>query len=383
MPARIRTTWTSRKADDPRAMNQDHLSRQPAADQYDIGGPSEFAEDVAPADWKGQARNEIGMPEIRPESLKQAAQFSVLKDRAALCLKIAAKLLGKKASESLIEDQAIALMNMGDHGVISTLGRIAASQEDSEDTEDEDEGQEKQAQDQSDEDEVQDKQAGEMPPQFKENAEKKQEEAAEKAEKKEAAQEEQADEAQAKQAQEEQQDQGQAKQAQEQIAQQIQQLAQQLQSLQQQLGQQTADQVVQQQIAQQQAPVAQQQPQVAQQQIQEDTSVLDQLLAQDEVQAPMANEDIELFGGAFDTEAAQLGDEDQTLQAIFAGGQETQDALAAQGCVTASAPVRTVGTRPTVGVARIASASSRSAGSQDSSLDSLWSAPPDVSSAFR
>ena len=52
---RERTTWSRQTiasqlrkvAEDPRAMNQDHLQQQPAADAYVIGGPSEFAEDSA------------------------------------------------------------------------------------------------------------------------------------------------------------------------------------------------------------------------------------------------------------------------------------------------------------------------------------------------
>ncbi len=61
---RERTTWnreiartaSGRTAEDPRAMNQDHLKQQPAPDDYVTGGPSEFAEDVHPSagTWKAE-----------------------------------------------------------------------------------------------------------------------------------------------------------------------------------------------------------------------------------------------------------------------------------------------------------------------------------------
>jgi hypothetical protein len=82
---RERTTWsrnsvkqaaTSKRAD-PYQMNQDH--KQPAADEYTIGGPSEFAEDVDDTsrwedEYKGGqvARNEIGMPEMRSDTFNHS-----------------------------------------------------------------------------------------------------------------------------------------------------------------------------------------------------------------------------------------------------------------------------------------------------------------------
>src|SRR4051812_46625455 len=84
---RERTTWNreaiakfaaaiSKKAEDPRAMNQDHLKEQPSADKYVTGGPSEFGEDVHPSTgtWKAEysggevKRDEIGMPEVRKDT---------------------------------------------------------------------------------------------------------------------------------------------------------------------------------------------------------------------------------------------------------------------------------------------------------------------------
>jgi len=80
---RERTTWNRDRiasdlhkvAEDPRAMNQDHLTQQPAADAYDIGGPSEFAEDIHPNNWKVERdsdgntnRDAIGLPEFLPET---------------------------------------------------------------------------------------------------------------------------------------------------------------------------------------------------------------------------------------------------------------------------------------------------------------------------
>src|SRR6478736_173830 len=208
---RERTTWNREKiaqnvriAEDPRAMNQDHLSQQPAADKYEIGGPSDFAEDVHPSNttWKAEysggevKRNEIGMPELRGDTFNHAektaaeqqeeaaAEDEVLEKKASLCIKLAKRCLSKKASESMIEDQALAFMHMPDAALIESVNRLAAEEEDEEE-------QSKQAQQQQAQDSEEQKQAGQIPENFKKKDEK--EEAQEQAQ--------QADEEQQKQAQ--------------------------------------------------------------------------------------------------------------------------------------------------------------------------------------
>lgn len=177
---RERTTWNrntiasalKKIAEDPRAMNQDHLQQQPAADAYLIGdgSPSEFAEDVhsEAKNWKAEygadgqtSRNEIGMPNMRgdtftnseksPGESPKRASFDVeaINKRAELTTDIA-RLMCKGASESVIEDQAFDLMDLPMSSLKAMYQRLAAQQGD----EDEDEGQDKEASDDEDEDDV-------------------------------------------------------------------------------------------------------------------------------------------------------------------------------------------------------------------------------------
>ena len=127
---RERTTWNrdeiksaaDKAAASPDDMRPEHLQAQPGADDYLIGGPSEFAEDVPPPTWKVEyaggatKRNEIGEPEMRPESMRQASEMDdeTLTKKANLCVKVARQMLPKGASESLVEDQALSLMHLPD-----------------------------------------------------------------------------------------------------------------------------------------------------------------------------------------------------------------------------------------------------------------------------
>ena len=140
---RERTTWNrqeiasassqGRTAEDPRAMNQDHLSQQPAADAYVTGGPSEFAEDVHPPEgtWKAEEsggetkRNEIGMPEFRGDTFKNAGlDEETLNKKAEVCIKVAREML-PTAAEAVVEDQAYALMHLPDVELVETHARLA------------------------------------------------------------------------------------------------------------------------------------------------------------------------------------------------------------------------------------------------------------------
>lgn len=394
---RERSTWNVNaiakraglKVADPYTMNQDH--QQPSADQYVIGGPSDFAEDVHPSNntWEAEyaggqvKRNEIGMPEMRSDTFnhpEKTASEEVITKKAALCVAIARKILPKTASAAEIEDQSYSFMYLPDAEVMATYTRLASQDDLQGDQSQEKQVQAAQQQDQA-QDQAQEKQAGKIPPQFLENVKKKKEEAADadkgdedkKEEDKKAADQGQQDQEQQKQAQDQgQQDQGQEqqKQAQDQdqaqqvqdkqagMQQQIAQLLQQAQQLQQQLaqGQQQTQQPVAQ--AQTQQPVAQMQQQSQAQQLaqaiqqaiaqgqdpvqaaqqclgqtqQQSNNEIDQMLAEQGQVEPMANMDIQLDTPTMDVGEVQLSpDEDDTLRQLFANNPEYKNAQEAAG----------------------------------------------------
>jgi hypothetical protein len=386
---RERTTWNradiqkqaasmSRRAEDPTAMNQDHLSQQPKADKYITGDPSTFAEDIHPNDWSveysgGQtSRNEIGMPEMRKDTFNHPEKTAALDEetlvkKADLCCKVARQILGPKAVEAAIEDQALALMNLSDSDLIATVNRMAQDQGQDQD----DQGQ-KQAQDQGQQDQGQDqaKQAKDLPPEFLENIQKKKDEAKDKDDKKEAG----------------------VKLGQlEAMAQQLQTMMGQIQQMMQQQGQQQVQQVV------------EQAPQQVEQQ--SNDQMIDQMLSQQQ-QAPMqeqANDfGIQMDSPQMDIGEVGMGPEDDVLQTLFANNAEVQNAqqahtlqhgapasmqFQASGSPMArTASTRTVGTRPSGGVASIGGlgspAPSQSGGDVEK-LSHLWNSAPDVSDVFR
>jgi hypothetical protein len=448
---RERTTWNRdqivklanslKKADDPRAMNQDHLKQQPAADKYEIGGPSEFGEDVHPSTntWKAEysggevKRNEIGMPELRGDTFNHAEKTAAqdddkdedddfLEKKADVCLSIAKRMLPKTASEQMIEDQAFAFMHLADADIIATHARLAAQDED------DDKKQSQQQQDKAQQDKEagqipenfkkkddegdkaqQDKEAGQIPENFKKDEDKKDDDKGQQS--KEAQGQQQDDKKQSQGQQDQDDDKKQAsdriaalrkqacdalmsgdQQGAQQAVQQIAQLQQQSQQ-QQQLSQQQAQQQVDQMLAQQ----LQQQPQ------QSDDQMLDQMLQQ-QVQAstdtsmltagtgPMM--DIQLEGPSMDMTEVRLGSEDEALTALFASHDEVQQAAQAQSLQTGipvqastfsmsrTASTRTVGTRPTGGVSQLGGASAPSSGGEIDKLAGLWASAPNVKSVF-
>jgi hypothetical protein len=435
---RERSTWNveniakraGMKVADPYLMNQDHVTQQPSADQYVIGDPSDFAEDIHPSNttWEAEyaggqvKRNEIGMPEMRSDTFnhpEKTASEEVITKKAALCVAIARKVLSKTASAAEIEDQSFAFMYLPDAEVMSTYTRLAA-QDDLEG----DQSQEKQVQaaQQQGQDQQQEKQvqAGQIPPQFLENVKKKKEEAADKKDddkdKKAAQDQGQQDQGQAqqKQAQQDQgqQDQGQAQQKQAAMQQQLAQLIQQAQQIQQQLAQ--GQQQVQQPVAQmQQQSQAQQVAQAVQQAIaqgqdpvqaaeqcmgkcqQAGGSEIDQMLADQGQIEPVADMDIQLDTPSMDVGEVQLSpDEDNTLRQLFANNTEYKNAQEAAGQqdqdqgqqkqahVARTASMRTVGTRPTAGVSQIGGTSASSNAGAGRDLSTIWNSAPDVSDAF-
>jgi len=452
---RERTTWNRDKvaanlkkvAEDPRYMNQDHIQQQPGADEYVIGGPSEFAEDVAAPNWKVEQgsdgntkRNEIGMPDFRGDTFTASSREASTLDveavhrKAELATKTARVML-KNASEEDIENQALAMMDLSESALTETYTRLAAQQDDGDD-EDEDEGQDKEAksaqqqqdkegQDQEDEDEgQQSKEAGEVPPQFKENIEKMKDKAKDKGEgqgqdkEAKAAQQQQDKEGQdqekegqdqegqdkeAKSAQQDQQAQDQDKEGQDQekgqqdkeaskkVAEAILRSAgMDQQAMGQLMGQ--VQQMVQQAMQQQ---MAQQQMQQGQQQMQgqmSDDDLMDQML-QDQGQQVLSESDIQMDTPTMDVGDVLLSQQDEAvLGQIFASSQEVQNALTASALngggqpapegMTRTASTRTVGTRPTAGVAHLGGSSAPQAKNDINELSSLWSSAPDVSKAF-
>ena len=445
---RERTTWNRnticrlasalRTAEDPTAMNQDHIKQQPAADKYVTGDPSSFAEDVHPSTgtWKAEysgdevKRNEIGLPEMRGDTFNHKEKTAAdddddddgdddefLEKKAEVCLGLARRVLAKTASESVVEDQAFAFMHLADAALIETVNRLASQEED-------------------DDKDQQQKQGGKIPPQFLENIQKKKDEAKDDKggdkgqQQKEAQGQQQQDDGdksqqqkqaqgqqqqddgkdqQQKQAQgQQQQDDGkdQQKQAQGQQQQddgdkgqqqkqaqqdQISQLQQQAQQLQDQIAQL----VQQSQLQQQQQGQLQGQPAP----VMSDDQMLDQLIQQQTIPqqqqftaSDSSSFDIQLEGPSIDT-GVHLGSEDEALSAIFASHSEVREAAQAQALqtgipvqasvgMTRTASTRTVGTRPSAGVSQLGGNTSSGSRSEVDKLAGLWQSAPDVSSVF-
>lgn len=130
------TAATNRTAD-PYAMNQDHIRQQPGADKYLTGDPSAFAEDITtPNNWQVEysggavKRNEIGMPEDRPETFNHPEKTASsnpdhLLKKADMTVRIARRMLGANAPEVAVEEQAASLMHLPDQEVINTYNRLA------------------------------------------------------------------------------------------------------------------------------------------------------------------------------------------------------------------------------------------------------------------
>lgn len=384
---RERTTWPRteilkraalNKKADPYTMNQDH--KQPSADAYTNGSPSEWAEDVhKPDDWKKEysggevKRNEIGMPELLDK------QASFLTKKADTCIRLAEALLGKKASENLLEDQAVAFMELPDTHLIESVARLAQAQ-DEEQSPAQDDAKQAQQQEESQQAPAQEeKQASPVAPALtqesvssmvaqalkpmiasivgqvkkaQEDAQQQQQAAPPAQESKEAA-------PAAPVAQQEQMD---------------------LQAM---IQQEVQSQLQQQAPAQQQAAPDQQQEMTADQE-------LDQLLMDEPGQGmgdDMGMGDIQMDPMPMDVGEVGLGPEDDALSMLFANNDEVQQAQQAkQASSVRTASTRTLGLQPTKGVARIGgpvSGSSKVAASQETDkLSSLWNSAPDVREHF-
>lgn len=408
---RERTTWTQdsiakaasklKVAEDPRAMNQDHLSQQPSHDKYNIGDSSDFGEDVHPSGgtWKAEysggevKRNEIGMPEMRgdtfnhPEKTASLDKTALLK-KSNLCVRIARAMLPKSASESVVEDQALAFMHLSDSDLVATSNRLAGQQDDED--EDEDEGQ--------------DKQAKGLPPEFLENIKEKKEESKDKKDddkgqqSKEASDDEEDEEDEGK-SQQQSKEAAALKSATEQMQQMAAQMQQMMAQMQQMQGQQQGQPA---QLGQQQSQQLDQQLSGQQDPMVSEDQLLDQMLQDQLGDQIFASEEpeIQLDGLGMDVgEAVFAAGEQETLQGLFSEGSEYQNALqaaqiqgthvpqqhfspVAHGARTAS--TRTVGTIPSQGVSKLGGAGSGTPEANEvNRLSSLWQTAPNVSDIFR
>ncbi len=126
--ARDRLSWDKEKTAeiekkaDPYTMNQTHPN--PPASKYDIGGPSQFAEDPdMKKPWLSEGRTETGHPAPAARQAVKAARQ--MEDKALKCITVAQRML-PGASDELIEDQATDLMFIPENRIMATLERQAS-----------------------------------------------------------------------------------------------------------------------------------------------------------------------------------------------------------------------------------------------------------------
>jgi len=371
------------------------------------------------------------MPEMREDTFnhaeKTAADHGLLLKKADLCIKTASLMLGKSASDAMVEDQSVALMHLPDSELVRTFKRLANGQQQVAQM-----GQTAQQKMQAMKQQAQqclaagDVQAAEgcmatMMQQAQECmaqgdlqaaqeclAEAQQVKSAIEAAQQQApvaggmwagklAQDQQDDEEEQSQEQSQQQK---AQQGQKQ-AQQIQ--AEQVQAAVQQAVAQAVQQVMAQmgQQAQQQKQLAQmgqqaQMHQQAQMGQQADDAALADLLMEPGLDADMSEMGIEMEPSPMDVGDAGLAPEDDVLMTLFASDEQGQGQQAkseekeekeqGQGqqkqAMSRTASTRTVGTRPTQGVSRVGGSMGNSGGDVNK-LAALWPSAPDVSDAFR
>lgn len=145
MSSRTRTTWAaaSRRASAPPAdpgygkEDQDHPAHKPdpAQGQYAKGDPEAWAEGVhkppypqgnAPAD-PGYGSEDQDHPAHKkmPAVPKEANLKQLVSRKASKCLKVARAMLGPKAKQAAVEDQALDLMDMPEQHLNATYQRLS------------------------------------------------------------------------------------------------------------------------------------------------------------------------------------------------------------------------------------------------------------------
>ena len=152
---RRRLTWTDRKASAAPAMpGYQEPSIHPAAypdpeaDAYENGDTSAWAEDPHPGPYTNPMHPALpgteapmGHPATDPAHYfpagvsKQASRQvrAAMEAKAAKCIRIATAMLGRKASVSAIEDQALDLMNLTERQIQAALRRVAEEQVEADD----------------------------------------------------------------------------------------------------------------------------------------------------------------------------------------------------------------------------------------------------------
>ena len=390
---RERTTWnrdsikkaTVDKTADPYTMNQDHA--QPPADAYITGDPSSFAEDIHPNNWDVEfdgdgntKRDEIGMPEKRPDTYnhpeKTASEEFLLK-KSNLCVTVARMMLkGQKfASEDTLlkatEDQAVALMNLGDKELIDTHNRLAQGQQQDEKSDDDEQQKQAQGQQQdekSDDDEQQKQAQGQQQQEGEQGSDDDQQKQASLDFATKVAEALQAGNTEAAQTA-------------------VNELVAHLNSTTVEAGAvkaQVADMIQNAMGTYAQQPQQMQDPMA----MQDEEAMLDQMLTpQEAMPMPMQEGDIEMGMSEMDTGEVVLGSDDEVLRTLFA--QDDDDEQKDDGqqqqkqAGVASASTATVGTKPTGGVSRIGGSTRvASTTAPDSNLQNLWATAPDVRDAF-
>lgn len=131
---RQRITWRKANVAQPAAMPSEagqHPAAQPEPDSsaYENGDTSSWAEDPKPGPY-----TQPGAPAMPTEAgdhpaARKAAERKAQR-KAAKCIRVAEVLLGRKASVSMIEDQAYDLMSLPDEALDMTLERMTPSLED-------------------------------------------------------------------------------------------------------------------------------------------------------------------------------------------------------------------------------------------------------------
>jgi hypothetical protein len=143
MSTRQRMTWAAldREAAAPPAIpgygveDQDHPAHtqdDPGKDDYNIGGPSEFAEDVHPGPYgdsgppalPGVGVEDQDHPAHKGQVGRNASLMELVRRKSAKALVLAKATLGKTASWDNIEDQAYGYMSMDDGALDASIGRL-------------------------------------------------------------------------------------------------------------------------------------------------------------------------------------------------------------------------------------------------------------------
>jgi len=143
MTRRTRKTWASRNrtASPPPATPQgtgDHPADQgdPAYDAYAKGDTSSWAEDPHPPPYPDSAPPATPQGSGDHPAEKRASDLRRRYERkAAKCIRVATAMLGRTASVSKIESQALDLMDLPDRAIHAALKRISTNDQD-EDAED-------------------------------------------------------------------------------------------------------------------------------------------------------------------------------------------------------------------------------------------------------